>query len=122
MTRGQGASLFVYLSLYEGFGSPRPNPVRMTTFVSSRYLPGIEFHPLATLLDRLSHLASGFAVQCAGKAKEITPGSALGQWGGKTVHHFRGPLLQLRGELVQIIENLLSDRRENHCASSLALS
>jgi hypothetical protein len=44
---------------------------RIATLVSRRYLPFIEVHPLATLLDRIHHLVRRVLVQRARHLEKI---------------------------------------------------
>src|SRR6476660_8305756 len=93
----------------------------MATLVSSRYLPLMEIHPLATLLDRFHHLVRGFVVQGAGHLKQILDRRSLREGGNEPADQLgSSPLLGGR-ELVQVAQDLCFDGWHDHAGfASLA--
>ena len=82
--------------------------------VSRRYLPLMEVHSLATLLDRLPHLVRGFVVQGTGYLKQILDRRSLWEIGDERADQLGCPPLLVWGELIQVVQDLCFDRWHDH--------
>src|SRR5579872_5891498 len=83
--------------------------MRIATFVSSRYLPLIEIHPLAPFLNSLHHLLGSAGIQCTGHAQQILDRGALGEWSDEPMDQLSRSSLLLGREPAEVAQDLFFD-------------